>query len=169
MGSEQSIPQFICSSESCPKPPTCRGSIVLGSYYLFSEANGTRSPKSCFTNNFNIVSPRIPHTKHFENTWRENKPANVNANGKVSRARSTRSLLFWDGFLKARFPGLVKCFISIYDAIRLGPFVWFPNLQCRRFGSGESVSYSETNWQESFALKDPGSEAGFCILWLLNI
>ena len=32
-----------------------------------------------------------------------------------------------------------------------GPFVSFSTLRCRRFGR-ESVSYSDTNWQESFDL-----------------
>ena len=47
---------------------------------------------------------------------------------------------------------------------RPGSFVWFLTSQCRRFGR-ESVSYSETNWQESFDLigdsanRAPGNRA----------
>ena len=62
----------------------------------------------------------------------------------------------WAGLLKAN-PGLAKFFILIYDPAnwrvqkKPGPFVPFSTSRCRRFGR-ESVSYTDTNWQESFDL-----------------
>ena len=67
----------------------------------------------------------------------------------------------WPGFSKPdqANPGLVKFSISISDPAtstssnggKLGLFVLFSTSQFRHFGR-ESVSYSQTNWQESFDL-----------------
>ena len=56
-------------------------------------------------------------------------------------------------------PGLVKFSTSISDPVtstslnggKLGPFVLFLTLLFRHFG-GESISYSQTNWQDNFDL-----------------
>ena len=44
--------------------------------------------------------------------------------------------------------------MSLNEA-KAGPFVCFSTVQCKRFGT-ESVSYSETSWQESFDLPRSG-------------
>ena len=84
-------------------------------------------------------------------SWRRRKPQPTPI--KVGRL----ILQSGSGFSKSdeANPGLVKFFISIFDAAtctslneeKPGSFVWLPTLQCRRSGR-ESVSYSEKNWQE---------------------